>query len=362
MEKYKIIGWDIGGANIKATKIIYDQENQKLESIKSISKFFPMWDQRQNPKVILEEIYQNLAGADYFAVTMTAELADRFSTKIEGVNFIVDLFKNNFPNKKTFFYNNQAQLFNFIQLDNKSDRMLELAAANWAVSAAFTSEFKADFILFDLGSSTIDLIPVKNHQIAAHGRTDIERLKEGELIYLGLLRSNLSNLVESIPHQGKMVAVINEYFASTADLHLLLNIITTADYSVSPADNGNISKKAAAARIARMISLDLNSISVAQLKLIVDYIYNQEISLIYSKLLQLYSRVSPDYKIPLLMNREASLFENDLKKISSFKFIKLNDLIPIIEDNILTTTAAAFLLLKKLANLDLTKIKELFDD
>lgn len=362
MENYNIIGWDIGGANIKATKITYNQRKQKLESIKSVSQFFPMWDENQNPEPVVKEIYQKFAGADYFAVTMTAELADRFSTKIEGINYILDLFNNNFPNKKIFFCDNQARILEASELNNKSDKLLELAAANWAVSAAFTAEFKAGFVLFDLGSSTIDLIPVRNHKIKARGRTDVERLREGELIYLGLLRSNLSNLIKSVPYQGQMVDVINEYFASTADLHLLLDIISPADYSVSPADNGIKDKKGAAARIARMISLDLNSISAAQLQLIVDYIYNQEISLIYSKLLQLYSRVSPDYKIPLMMNREASLFENDLKKISDFKFIKLNNLIPIIEDNILTTTAAAFLLLKKLENLDLTKIKELFDD
>ena len=362
MEKYKIIGWDIGGANIKATKIIYNQQKQKLESIKSVSKFFPMWDQNLNPKAIIQEIYHNLAEADYFAVTMTAELADRFSTKIEGINFIVDLFKNNFTNKKLFFFNNQAQLFNPLEIANNFDRLLELAAANWSVSAAFAAEFKSDFVLFDLGRSTIDLIPVKNHQIAARGRTDVERLKEAELIYLGLLRSNLSNLTKNIPYQGQMVDVINEYFASTADLHLFLDIITPADYSVSPADNGEKTKKAAAARIARMISLDLNSISAGQLQLIADYIYNQEISLIYSKLLQLYSRFSLDYKIPLMMNREAALFENDLKMRSDFNFISLEELIPVLKDNTLTTTAAAFLLLKKLTKTDLTKLKELAND
>jgi hypothetical protein len=62
------------------------------------------------------------------------------------------------------------------------------------------------------------------------------------------------------------------------------------------------------------------------------------------------------------MNREAALFENDLKMRSDFNFISLEELIPVLKDNTLTTTAAAFLLLKKLTKTDLTKLKELAND
>lgn len=356
MGKYKIIGWDIGGANIKATKIVYNQKNNKIESVLSISKYFAMWDKNQNPLEVIAEIYQNFNEADYFAITMTAELADRFSTKIEGVNYIIDLFKDNFADKKLYFYNNQAKFLRVEELENNIEKSISLAAANWTASASFAAEFKKDFILFDMGSSTIDLIPVRNNKIAALGFTDVERLKQGELIYHGFLRSNLSNLSKEIPYQGQLVAVINEYFATTADLHLLKNIINSAEYTVEPADSGQKSKEAAAARIARMISLDLNSISESQLNLIVDYIYNQEISLIYNKLLQLYSRDYLNLQIPLLINSEAAYFKDDLKMRSDFKFLELSNLIPVLTNNILTTTSAASLLLKKIIGKDLVEL------
>ncbi len=348
MEKHKIIGWDIGGANIKATKIVYNQKDKKIESILSTSKYFAMWDKNLNPLEVITEIYQNFKGADYFAITMTAELADRFSTKIEGINFIIDLFKNNFAEKKLYFYNNQAEFLEVGDLENSIENRMSLAAANWTASASFLAEFKKDFILFDMGSSTIDLIPVINNKIAVRGITDVERLKEGELVYHGFLRSNLSNLSSKLPYQGQMVDVINEYFAAAADLHLLKDIITSAEYTISPADSGLKNKKSAASRIARMISLDLNSISESQLSLIVDYIYDQEISLIYNKLLQLYSRSSLNLEIPLLINSEAAHFKNDLRKRSDFKFLELSMLIPVLANNILTTTSVASLLLKKI--------------
>ncbi|OEG62665.1 MAG: H4MPT-linked C1 transfer pathway protein [Halanaerobium sp. MDAL1] len=378
MEKIKIIGWDIGGANIKATKIIYNKKTTELESIKSSSSFFAMWNRNKNPLELIESIYQNLGKVDYFAITMTAELADRFSSKIEGIIYFVNLFKNNYTQEKLYFYNNQAQALNLdnkvIKNQNKNknqdpvkeqknfEKLMSLAAANWAVSAAFAAEFKEDFVLFDLGSSTIDLIPVKNKKIIALGSTDVQRLETGELIYLGLLRTNLSNLVDKVPFQGKMIAVINEYFASTADLHLLKGLIDTAAYSVSPADNGEKTIKAAKARIARMISLDLNLISDSELMLIVDYIYEQEIGLIYNKLLQLFSRFSSDFNLPLLMNNKAALLKKDLELRSKFSFQSLTELIPLLENNILTTTAAAFLLLKKIINQDLGILMGLKDE
>lgn len=356
MEKYKIIAWDIGGANIKATKIIYNHKNKKVESFLSTSRYFAMWDKSQNPLEVIEEIYQKLEGADYFAITMTAELADRFSTKIEGINFIIDLFKTNYAEKNLYFYNNQARFLKINELQKNMGKKMSLAAANWAASASFLAEFKKDFILFDMGSSTIDLIPVKNNKIRALGITDVERLKEGELIYHGFLRSNLSNLTKRLPYQGQMVDVINEYFAAAADLHLIKEIITPAEYTVKAPDGGQKNKRAAASRIARMISLDLDSISESQLDLIIDYIYNQEISLLYNKLLQLYSRPALNLEIPLLVNWEAAHFKNDLKMRSNFRFIELSKLIPALANNILTTTSAAFLLLKKIIGVDLVNI------
>jgi len=362
MEKLKIIGWDIGGANIKATKIVYNQRQKKIESVLSTSKYFAMWDKNQNPLEVIAGIYQNFKEADYFAITMTAELADRFSTKIEGINFIIDLFKDNFEDKKIYFYNNQAEFLKVEELKNSIEKSMSLAAANWTASASFLAEFKKDFILFDMGSSTIDLIPVINNKIAALGTTDVERLKQGELIYHGFLRSNLSNLSSKLPYQGQMIDVINEYFAATADLHLLKDIITSAEYTIRPADGGLKSKMAAASRIARMISLDLNSITESQLNLIIDYIYNQEISLIYNKLLQLYSRASLNLQIPLLINSEAAHFKNDLKMRSNFKFLELAKLIPVLDNNILTTTSIASLLLKKIIGKDLVKLVRLNDE
>lgn len=341
MDDFSITGWDIGGANIKAARINYNTVEDKIESIKSISRFFPMWDKREDPLPIIEEINLELGDSSFYGVTMTAELADRFESKIEGINYIINLFEKNYNDKEIFYYSNNgapAKKENIIDLE-------KIAAANWAVSALFVAEFLDDFILFDIGSTSTDIIPVINKEIAADGFTDIERLHSGELIYLGYLRSSLSYLVKNIPYQGKMIDVINEYFANTADLHLLKGIINKKEYTIPTPDNGEKTKIAAAARIARLISLDLNISNLKEIELTADYIYQKEIELIYEKLIQVYSRIDPELKLPLLANKGALKFAEDLKKKSSFDFIDLEDKISILKNNILSATAAAFLLI-----------------
>ena len=343
MGKITATGWDIGGANIKASRIVYNSDNKKIKEIKSISRYFPMWDKSRDPLPLIKEINKELNSADIFGITMTAELADRFQNKIEGINFVIDLFADNFK-EALYFYNNQAEALSLNNLKN----IESLAAANWAVSASYISEFFADFILFDMGSTTTDLIPVVNSQLKAVGKTDIERLSSGELFYWGYLRSNLANLVDKLPYQGKMIEIMGEYFASTADLHLLKGLISQVEYTVPTADGGSRDKKGAARRISRLLSLDLNKIKMEELNLLVEYIYQMELSKIYTKLLQIYSRVDPGFEIPVLANQGAYKFAADLKKRKNIKIFNLESEIELLKNNILSTTAAAYILLKKL--------------
>lgn len=344
MENLKITAWDIGGANIKASRIEYSQGLNEIKNIKSSSRFFPMWDQSKNPLGIIMDIDKELGSSNYFAVTMTAELADRFNTKSEGVNYIIELFEKNFQQKNIFYYNYYGTS------SQKSDikDVQTLAAANWAVSAKFAAEFFDDFILFDMGSTSSDLIPVQNSKLINHGKTDSERLFWGELIYLGYLRSNLSFLVDQLPYQGKMITLINEYFASTADLHLVKGIIDQSEYSIPTADGKPKNRRAALARIARLISLDLNTAFESEIELIANYIYQKEIDLLFEKIIQLYSRIDPSFETVILANKGAFKFAEDLKKKKELQFLNLEKEITFLEDNILTTTAAAYLLLKKI--------------
>jgi len=346
MDTINIIGWDIGGANIKATRICFNTKNSSVSQIDSLSRFFPMWDENQNPLEIVKEMYSKLGESCCFGVTMTAELADRFQRKNEGINFIINLFENNFPDKMIYYYDYHGSPSQLKDLEN----LEKLAAANWAVSSLFAAEFLDNFVLFDIGSTTTDIIPVINGTLNTAGFTDTDRLYSGELLYLGFLRSNLASFIERLPFKGKMIEVMNEYFANTADLHILEDLIEETEYSIPTPDNGGKDLQAAATRIARLISQDLDSADFKQVKLAADYIFQREIDIIYEKLIQVYSRVDPLLNLPLFANNNAVKIAEQLKKRADFKFIPLEDEIEILKDNILTSTAAAYLLCVKINN------------
>ena len=73
------LGLDIGGANIKASD----------GHAHSLSRQFAIWKHPERLAAELAAIVEQFPAADHIAVTMTAELADCFRAKAEGVERIL---------------------------------------------------------------------------------------------------------------------------------------------------------------------------------------------------------------------------------------------------------------------------------
>ena len=54
-----------------------------------------------------------------------------------------------------------------------------------------------DALLIDVGSTTADVVPIVAGRVAATGRNDLERLQAGELVYTGVLRTNLAAIARA---------------------------------------------------------------------------------------------------------------------------------------------------------------------
>ena len=228
-----ILGLDVGGANTKAASS--DGCFTRIE-------YLPLW--KDAPLEPLLRRISNVAKPVALAVVMTGELADCFSNKRSGVLFIKGAVERSFSCPVRFW-----GVDGFRWTD-----AADLAAANWSASASLVSKEIGDCIFVDMGSTTTDLIPIKSGPKA--GRTDFERLARGELIYSGLLRTNLAFLLREVEIGDRRVPLSSELFAIAADAHLVMGDIAEGEYTVETPDGSGKDRISAERRLARTVCAD----------------------------------------------------------------------------------------------------------
>ena len=163
---------------------------------------------------------------------------------------------------------------------------LKAAAANWIATAQIATLISDNCIFIDTGSTTTDIIPIKDGKECAIGRSDFERLATGELVYTGTLRTNLASFLDKVQLHGKEYRVASELFAQTADVYTVLDLITLDDYVCDTFDGENKSKKSCMKRIARVLCADLDSLSEADVVELARFTHQKQIEQIADALKQ----------------------------------------------------------------------------
>ncbi|NVM31516.1 MAG: H4MPT-linked C1 transfer pathway protein [Candidatus Helarchaeota archaeon] len=296
-----VVGFDIGGVNIKGAFVIYSSSNEY--TLKISSKFYPMW--LHNPvelPELLEGIIRELAGKnqiDAFGITLTAEVSDAYYTKSEGVTHVLTTFTKmmpRIPKKIISSYNT------FLPLQDALDDYMAVASANWVATAMYVGKKFPNCILMDIGSTTTDIIPISKGLPNTIGKTDPDRLMSGELVYTGALRSTIPSITHKVPVQGKPSPISFEKFALVADVHLLLNHITEKEYTCDTADGRKKTRKDALARLARVVCSDIDLLSESEIYEIASYIYERQLNQISEGLTQvLKSREEYDLTVPVVV-------------------------------------------------------------
>ena len=230
-----MIGIDVGGANLK----VADEHGVHLH-------YCPLW----TGAPIADLLRPYAAGSEEpAAVVMSGELADCFEDKLQGIAFIVNAVREVFPRAR--FYGTDAAFH--------EGPVPALAAANWLASADYLREKYPDAVLLDIGSTTADIIPLPRFP-ALLGLTDLARLRKGYLVYTGMLRTPVATLLSSVLLGGVETPVRTEYFAASADVHLVLGHIAPEEYTCDTPDRKEKTRNAALRRLARVVCADLAEI------------------------------------------------------------------------------------------------------
>jgi probable H4MPT-linked C1 transfer pathway protein len=289
-----VLGLDIGGANTKAAFISTDKGG--IRQFKTAMEYFPVWKKPENLSTVLSRLRETASGSvklNCVAVTMTAELSDAYCTKREGVKHILTHVAQAFPATQIFVLDVDATLKSITEARVEP---LKVAAANWAATGWMVSQLVKDCIIIDVGSTSTSIIPVVDGHISATGKTDLEKLMNGELVYTGSLRTNIAAIVNSIPLRNGIARVSSELFAQSGDVHLVLGNITEKEYTVETADGRGKTRTEALARLARVVCADTEMLTEQEIVQFTTYIYDRQIGQVTEGLSQVYTRIKPHIK------------------------------------------------------------------
>jgi probable H4MPT-linked C1 transfer pathway protein len=289
-----VLGLDIGGANTKAAYI--NTDNGFIREFKAAMEYFPVWKNPEKLSTVLSRLSKAVSGSvklNCVGVTMTAELSDAYRTKREGINHILTHVAQAFPATQVFVLDVNATLKSIAEAQVAP---LEVAAANWAATGWMVAQLVKDCIVIDVGSTSTSIIPIVDGHISAAGKTDLEKLMNGELVYTGSLRTNIAAIANSIPLRNGTVRVSSELFAQSGDVHLVLGNITEEQYTVETADGRGKTRAEALARLARVVCADTEMLTEQEIMQFATYIYDKQVRQVAEGLNQVYNRIKPHAK------------------------------------------------------------------
>jgi len=242
------IGWDVGGAHVKASLLVDG-------CIRDVAQWpAPLWQGLDHLDAALDAARARWLALDEarHGVTMTAEMTDLFPHREAGVRALVEHLAVRLGSDTRFF----AGAADWPTASEAPARWRDIASANWLATAHQVGTRQRAALLVDIGSTTTDIIPIVDGQPRPQGRGDADRLTSGELVYLGVVRTPLCALARQITFGTRHHNVMNEFFATTADVFRLTGELDPGHDQQPAADGGEKTLAASCRRLARMIGMD----------------------------------------------------------------------------------------------------------
>lgn len=246
------LGWDIGGAHLKAVLV---DVHGKVQWAKQL--YCPLWRGLHELEHALDEVMAECDVAQH-VVTMTGELTDIFINRREGVLQISQCLNNRLFGKINFY----AGRSGIVSLNAVEDKVMDIASMNWLASVQFIAKNVPNALFVDIGSTTTDIAKIQHGQVYVQGFDDATRMQSNELIYTGVVRTPLMALAQRIQFQDMTSNVAAEYFATTADIYTLIDALSLNDNIAESADGEGKKKWDCARRIARMVGQDVEVFSM----------------------------------------------------------------------------------------------------
>lgn len=283
-----IIGWDIGGAHVK----IAIANNQTISQVQQLP--CPLWKgidqlsacissvEQSVSKSVVTTADKNINFNQYeHAITMTGELVDHFVDRKQGVLAIIEEMSDKLhasnDNSKVQYY---AGTDGFVNTQQAIASYKNIASANWLASVNYAASKISNALFIDIGSTTTDIVEVRDNKATFTGYTDEQRLIEKELVYCGVVRTPVFAIHKSAQVKGQQIPVINEYFSNMADVYRLTDELPAhADLS-DTLDGCDKDMSSSAIRLARMFANDAKQDELEVWREVAKQIRNSQVQMI----------------------------------------------------------------------------------
>ncbi|MDD5269080.1 MAG: hydantoinase/oxoprolinase family protein [Methylococcales bacterium] len=316
------MGWDIGGAHVKAAII-----NAADEIIAVYQQPCSLWKGLDQLQGAVTRILHEASGAhDRHAITMTGELVDLFENREEGVKQIIDTMTALLPQRRCLLF---AGLEGFLEAEQFEARHYQaIASANWLASASFAAQKVSSGLFVDIGSTTTDILLLNDGKVLAQGYTDYQRLISRELVYTGIIRTAVMAVAQTARDQGREIGVMAEYFATMADVYRVTGELNELHDQCETADGAEKTITASSRRLSRMIGSDFFPEELPRWRQFAENIRAQQLQKIQQGFeFRIQNEDFPKTK-PLIGAGVGRFLVKQLAQLSGYSYLDFSDLLP----------------------------------
>ena len=243
-----LVAVDVGGANLKAA--------DGRGWTRTVA--FQLWREWRRLPEALADLVGPVAPRRIVA-TMTGEIADCYPSRAAGVAHIVDALVAAAAAMRCVDAPGIYRLDGgIVSAAEAKARPLHAAASNWHALArlAAASAPTDRSLLVDVGSTTVDIVPLTSGKPAPRAHDDAGRMLAGELVYTGVERTPLATVVRWLPHRGVRRPVAAERFADSRDAWLLLGALPERTDATDTADGRPATREDSRSRMARSLLVE----------------------------------------------------------------------------------------------------------
>ena len=322
MAQTDMMGWDIGGAHLKAAVI-----NPAGELVAVYQQPCQLWKGLDQLLNAANRLLHEASGWHYrHAVTMTGELVDLFEDRDDGVKQIIDTMTALLPPTHCLVFAGQEGFLESGQVEARHYQAI--ASANWLASASFAAQKVGGGLFVDIGSTTTDILLLNDGEVLAQGYSDYQRLLSKELIYTGIIRTPVMAVAQTAQDQGKEIGLMAEYFATMADVYRVTGELNELHDQCATADGAEKTMTASAKRLSRMIVSDFCPEELPRWRQFAENIRAQQLQKIQHACEYRIQNVAFPNNNPLIGAGVGRFLVKQLAHLSGYPYLDFSDLFP----------------------------------